>query len=113
MKSKKQELLDQIAELQKTVESIDNEESFKDYFLSLIYGSVQTWKDVDLIWSNKDNNKLLVYDRKTKIFYYSYYIIYPKLESKFGYNIQQINELLTPILIEHFNCEVFTTKYTG
>ena len=109
MKSKKQELLDQITELQKTVESIDNEESFKDYFLSLIYGSVQTWKDNELIWTDKDGRYLLFYIRKDKIFYYSYYNIYPKLNSKFGYNEQKINELLTPILREHFNCVVVTT----
>ena len=82
---------------------------FKQYFLSLINGLEISWKNNQNILWKKNDQWLLCYDKKYEIFYWYYYEFYEKINSKFGYNHQQINDLLTPILREHFKCEVITT----
>ena len=82
---------------------------FKDYFLSLINGSFQSWKTFDdpiIYYKDKDDNILLTYNSVDGIFYYSPTTIGPKLKEKSGLDYNEINELLETILRDHFNCEV-------
>ena len=90
-------------------ESIDNQE-FKEYFLSLINGCRITWHGSEIIW-RKDNKKLLIYDKSDEIFEYSVRYIYSELSKFVGYNYSRkdINDLLTTILKDRFNCPVSKT----
>ena len=89
-------------------ESIDNQE-FKEYFLSLINGCEVSWKNDRYILWKRDSQWLLCYDKKDEVFYWYYYGFFEKINSKFGYNYYQISDLLTPLLGEHFKCNVVTT----
>lgn len=53
------------------------------------------------------------YDKNSKILYYSYDKIYSVLESKFGLNSTQINELVKGMVGEHYKLEVNTTQTSG
>ena len=88
-------------------ESTDNQE-FKEYFLSLINGCSIEWKDNVDIWWKKENNWFILYENG--FFYYSYDTVLPKIKLRFDYSTNKINELLTPILKQRFNCEVFKTS---
>ena len=82
---------------------------FKEYFLSLINGSEIKWIDNKYIYWLKDDKWLIYYKMNRNIFYYNHSTIFLKLESKFGYNYVDIDELLIPILKERFNCLVSDT----
>jgi hypothetical protein len=107
----KEELLKKVAELQAIIKKIDSVEPNK-FLLDQINGSVQSWKDgSDGIYWKKDGLNLMIYNRKTKKFYLHYDKIWKVLQSKFGLNHEQINELCVSILKEHFNCDVVITMY--
>lgn len=55
---------------------------------------------------SKDDTEILFYEEENEIFYVDYDNIWTKFEVKFGLNYQEINDLLTPILGETFNCKV-------
>ena len=58
----------------------------------------------------KDGKIYFELDFKNKYLFYSWKYVFNVFESKFGYNVQQMNVLLTSILEEHFKIGSLTPK---
>jgi len=85
----------------------------KRFFLKLIDGYiVKTDKEKypnSIFYFNKEDKFLMQYDIKTECFWLDYTRIWSVFKLKFDLNYQQFNEILIPILEEHFNRKVKTT----
>ena len=83
----------------------------KAWLLSLLPTLTAKWKNGNIKWINGDNEGVFEQDYKSECLRFSYYRVYLILKNKYNLKYNDIQSIITDVVVEALKCKDLTPRY--